>query len=142
MVIVPRSVRYRLPTPTLFDDGKPILPDWDLRCCACGYQLTGLTSRRCPECGEAFRPRGTWVANRRSRATEQDRIPRYVYLGLLTGFGLLFLAMAWRQPEVLLPLLIVPPVEAVVFWLKWDPTWPRIVTLSFCAMAALCLWFI
>ena len=27
-------------------------------CLRCGYSLTGLTERRCPECGEAFEARG------------------------------------------------------------------------------------
>lgn len=47
-------------------DGQPIPPELNLRCCSCGYALTGLTVRRCPECGEPFDPRETWLANERS----------------------------------------------------------------------------
>lgn len=28
------------------------------RCMNCGYSLTGLPERRCPECGQPFEPRG------------------------------------------------------------------------------------
>lgn len=31
-------------------------PHQDLKCWTCGYDLTGLTERRCPECGEPFDP--------------------------------------------------------------------------------------
>jgi rubrerythrin len=34
-------------------DQLPI-PDWDLRCPRCAYLLTGLDTRRCPECGRPF----------------------------------------------------------------------------------------
>ena len=47
-------------------DGQPIGPELNLRCCSCGYDLTGLTVRRCPECGEPFDPRQTWLANEES----------------------------------------------------------------------------
>jgi hypothetical protein len=53
-------------SPGAIDFGEPISAEWDLRCTQCGYSLTGLTSRVCPECGQAFRPRQTWLDNRQA----------------------------------------------------------------------------
>lgn len=63
----PKPRPLDLPMPTVFDLGGPIPADWELRCTKCGYDLTGLTTRTCPECGRRFNPRQTWEANRRPR---------------------------------------------------------------------------
>ncbi len=36
------------------DPAQLPVPDWGLRCPACDYELRGLPSHRCPECGETF----------------------------------------------------------------------------------------
>lgn len=46
------------------DEGGPIPAEWKLSCVQCGYDLTGLINRVCPECGSRFSPRQTWEANR------------------------------------------------------------------------------
>ena len=47
-------------------EDQPIPLELNLRCCSCGYELTGLMVRRCPECGTPFDPRETWIANEQS----------------------------------------------------------------------------
>lgn len=42
-------------------------------CRRCGYDLTGLPSHRCPECGRAFDP-----SNRRTIAESARRIPKWL----------------------------------------------------------------
>lgn len=49
--------------PPAIDDGSVIPSIWELRCTKCNYSLTGINSRKCPECGGAFDPRSTWEAN-------------------------------------------------------------------------------
>jgi|GEM_PF-1075565 hypothetical protein len=52
--------------PRMPRDDEPIPAELNLRCTTCGFCLTGLLERRCPECGEAFEPRETWLENERS----------------------------------------------------------------------------
>jgi hypothetical protein len=49
--------------PPMPDEGRPIPEYLNLRCTRCGYDLTGLVSRTCPECGTDFDPLETWQAN-------------------------------------------------------------------------------
>lgn len=48
---------------------KAVPEGWNLQCKNCGYSLTGLTSGRCPECGESFDAR----AMLRERPSERKR---------------------------------------------------------------------
>ena len=59
-----QGVHTRIPPMPHEDQAIP--PELGLRCCWCGYDLTGLPVRRCPECGEPFNPRETWLANEQS----------------------------------------------------------------------------
>jgi hypothetical protein len=52
--------------PKMPDEGKPIPAALSLRCTECGYELTGLVEWRCPECGDWFDPRETWLENERA----------------------------------------------------------------------------
>ena len=74
--------------PTAYDDGEPIPAEWNLHCDSCGYALTGLTSRRCPECGERFSPRDIWVANRNARTGKGETTKLLLFYGILTVLAL------------------------------------------------------
>jgi len=52
-----------LDTPPMPQEGRPIPPALNLRCVTCGYSLTGLITRVCPECGTPFDPLETYQAN-------------------------------------------------------------------------------
>ena len=92
----------QLRIPPMPRDGQPIRPELNLRCCSCGYELTGLTVRRCPECGEPFDPRETWLANEESSwkfhfeyVRPQSTYVSYAVLVVLTAaYVLLFLGRA------------------------------------------------
>lgn len=53
-------------TPPMPGDGQPIPAELNLRCVQCGYLLTGLVNRVCPECGTPFDPLETFHANIKS----------------------------------------------------------------------------
>lgn len=55
------------------DEGGPIPPHWELRCLQCGYDLTGLIDRVCPECGTPFSPRQTWEANQQGVVPAEEK---------------------------------------------------------------------
>ncbi len=93
-------------------EGRAIPPNLELRCVRCGYLLTGLISRVCPECGEPFDPLETYQANikstwefhfeyRCSRRTYVllalallPAISGLVTMGILFGFGL-YASVGW-----------------------------------------------
>jgi peptidoglycan/LPS O-acetylase OafA/YrhL len=62
---------------------NPVPEEWDLRCKRCGYLLTGLTSNRCPECGESFDARAMLRERReaRERLEQGERARPLVVLG-------------------------------------------------------------
>lgn len=62
-------------------DDEPIPASLNLRCMECGYELTGLVERRCPECGEWFEPRETWLENERATWEYhfENVCPRWMY---------------------------------------------------------------
>lgn len=52
------------------------IPDWNLKCPNCGYNLRGLPEHRCPECGQTFdmdRIVPTWTRFREPRLTPDTR---------------------------------------------------------------------
>ncbi|MBN1490165.1 MAG: hypothetical protein JXA69_09625 [Phycisphaerae bacterium] len=85
-----------LDTPPMPWDGAPVPEYLNLRCVHCGYLLTGLKARVCPECGKAFDPLETWQANVRGtwefHFTYKRPLWSYVAIGLaifvpLVGFA-------------------------------------------------------
>jgi hypothetical protein len=83
------------------DDGGPIPAEWNLRCLQCGYGLTGLRTRVCPECGTAFSPRQTWEANQAGQVPEGEkghveRFQRFFAAGLIAAL----IALAYLVPTV------------------------------------------
>jgi len=107
---VPVSATIPPPAPLVTDLGGAIPECWNLHCQRCGYNLTGLTSRVCPECGEAFHPRRTWLANRRPSSITQVR-----KVALMLAFLLCWAVGVWCNP----------------FWLVLIPPW-AIMELLFC----------
>ncbi|MBU0639107.1 MAG: hypothetical protein KKB50_09605 [Planctomycetes bacterium] len=65
----------------------PPLEDVGLRCPACTYNLTGLTSPRCPECGRAF----DWEQVRRAAANQ----PRIAFERARGSRKILGLGLTW-----------------------------------------------
>lgn len=131
-----RKGRVRAATPQALDEGGPIPREWHLHCTQCGYNLTGLTSRVCPECGQAFSPRQTWLANRRSedrsvaiRTRWLNWLPIAVFAcGLLLGVAYIF--VPW-PPTWLLALVIWGGVELNFWRLDYDPRLPRLFFVTF-----------
>jgi hypothetical protein len=101
-------------------EGEPIPADLNLRCACCGYELTGLIDRRCPECGESFDPRETWLDNERSTwgyhfenvRTKWD----YARLGYLVLCGLFFLLLALLRPITLFALPVAVMGEMFILY--------------------------
>lgn len=90
--------------PGVMDFEEPIRPEWDLHCTNCDYSLTGLTSRTCPECGQNFRPRQTWLVNRKAER-EEDQIvrPWLLKTGCAACLGIVMALLLYRfWPLVLL----------------------------------------
>ncbi len=95
--------------PLTWDEIESMRParDWHLplppTCRTCGYNLTGLSSNRCPECGREFkwkevrlRTARIWTLTLRLRHANQDAL-----LGLkLAGGGLVFFALAWLSQSI------------------------------------------
>jgi len=134
-VRIPKG-RVRAAVPQDLDEGGPIPPEWDLHCTQCGYNLTGLTGRVCPECGQQFWPRQTWLDNRRSKNDREAIKSRWLNwptiavfaCGLLMGTAYMF--AAWR-PTWLLFLVIWGAVEFNCWRLEYDPHLPRVFFVTF-----------
>jgi predicted RNA-binding Zn-ribbon protein involved in translation (DUF1610 family) len=108
--------------PTHLDMGGAIPAEWDLRCVHCGYSLTGLTERVCPECGQRFQPRATWLANRLPSRKEVVRRT----LTMLAGVGVWAIG-AYFFPLWLLPLPVWLIFELLCIRFDWNPLYIRVV---------------
>jgi hypothetical protein len=133
-------VPVRYDRPTIYDEGKPIPAVWDLRCTSCGYSLTGLASRRCPECGQAFDPRRTWEANQEQRGrTGMGELQTHVSGFLHTTETVLEAVLAvacltlgfWKR-GAWLAVLIVVLVEANIRIARADPFRYRLLAIACC----------
>ncbi len=141
-----------MPAPMVTDVGGPIPAEWDLRCTRCGYNLTGLVGRVCPECGQRFKPRATWLANR--EPTQRSVFLRFArklavgaFLAVLLGAGIGFFLRLGGLSEAWLIVLIWPLIsvwailELVAFSLGRDVSNLRIlfVVLLMATGIALCV---
>ncbi len=78
------------------DYGLPVPQNPPHVCPACEYNLTGLTSRRCPECGTPFTLIEARRAARRNEPIEIEdrRAQRWQQAGLIAGWALMAAAIA------------------------------------------------
>lgn len=107
-------------SPGAIDFGEPISAEWDLRCTRCGYSLTGLTSRVCPECGQAFRPRQTWLDNR--QAEHESPVVPHLWIGKAVVAALAGLVMGGMLYRSWFGGLIAWGFLEIIFWESdWNP---------------------
>lgn len=124
-------------------------------CPYCDYILTGLTSRRCPECGEEFTlaearrrwselSEGTLIARRFIR---HEKIALWVGLGMIVGgvvapwfaytpgFGLWGIVVNPRRGLIMLMLVPVLPASWLMLRVYFDVRWLHIVLATGVFMA-------
>lgn len=101
-------------------DDEPIPAHLNLECIVCGYSLTGLLERRCPECGESFDPRETWLENERSTWEYHFENVRsrsdYFRLGYVAAAILLFLLLSYLNMLTLAALPLIVTGEMYTLW--------------------------
>ncbi len=89
-------------TPPMPWEGQAIPEHLNLRCTQCGYSLTGLKNRICPECGKPFDPLATYQQNIKStwefHFSYQRPLWQYVALGVsLLPAWLLYVIAGWMS---------------------------------------------
>jgi len=135
-----RNPRFRLGTPLAHDDGSAIAPEWNLHCPECDYDLTGLSSRRCPECGRRFDPHQIWVDNRRKKAGLSLRTPAYVPYSFLCLLLVVLLPFLLQKPHALLPLAVLPVYEGLAFYFRWDAQGSRSIVMALVVIVCISLY--
>lgn len=91
-------------------------------CEYCGYNLTGLTEERCPECGQGFRWRDvrqraarTWALRLKLRHANRDARTGMMLAGIGWGAILVVRAVEWKPMYLLAAMLaLVTAVMAVL----------------------------
>jgi len=106
--------------PRMPREDQPIPAELHLRCSACGYELTGLIERRCPECGAFFDPRETWLENEQATWEYHFENVRskwdYVAIGYVALAGVVYAVLVWRSAMALVALPLVLLGEGRVFY--------------------------
>ncbi len=152
---IPESDRAALAEAGL-SEASPI-PDRPAHVCpTCDYNLTGLTSRRCPECGAEFtlleaRMRGVEVSDsvrRMMRLVRIDQIKTYVgvacivvsfwYQNVTPGSVSGWLGLQ-ISPVGVLMLALMPMMFIIIWGYKhvWDRSWSDAIFLAGAASVAL-----
>jgi hypothetical protein len=92
-------------------EGEPPIPQRPLHICPhCDYNLTGLTSRRCPECGEPFT-----ILDARARGFELSEDGRQFRRGLRTDRAILVLGVLLLVFGLVCPCMYRDPVGTLHF---------------------------
>jgi hypothetical protein len=106
--------------PRMPEEDDPIPAELNLRCLSCGYALTGLTERRCPECGTYFDPRETWRENERGTWEyhfDNVRSKReYAAVGYVALAGVAFVILMWQRPGAWLVMPLVALGEMYIWY--------------------------
>jgi hypothetical protein len=135
------SPRFRSPTPPSYDDGSPIPAEWRLRCPACDYDLTGLSTRRCPECGRIFDPHAIWVEHKRRAAGVGRHVPAYVVYAATLVMILALLPLLRGRLWSLLPLGILPAFELTALFFNFRPAATRPIIAGLLVVACFVIRF-
>lgn len=118
------------------DDLQPIPAEWNLRCIECGYELTGLRNRVCPECGHPFSPRETWEANQAQLPPRSESgTRRIVYLLALAGVVAVVMAIGGMTEHVWAALVAAVVILAGELWIGTSEIRPLIVRLFTAALS-------
>jgi len=160
-----------IPPPPDETDEAGIRPELNLTCEGCGYSLTGLRSRRCPECGMEFDIIHTLRINRRSsyeyllenRCTwvtspfiawfELMGVPgkvaaflldtmSWVFPAILLAMVVTFFVLAWADPLVLFVLLLFAFGEAAIWTFDRGRVGGRLTLWCFCLSLAVLIWWV
>lgn len=119
-------------------DDEPIPATLNLRCIECGYELTGLVERRCPECGERFDPRDTWLANERGTWEYhfENVHSKWEYAGLVyVGVaGVTFLVLCGVRRLALLGIPMAVMGELCVYYLGGSGLVARVIYMTVCLL--------
>ena len=137
----PKNPRFRFTTPLVHDDGSPIPAEWELTCPTCGYELTGLSVRRCPECGKRFDPHDIWVARRHKEAGVGQHAPGYVAYGIFGVILLITFPIFKAHPWMALPLGLLPMYELAACFLNRDAAPGRTIVITIVAMTCILVGF-
>jgi hypothetical protein len=152
---IPESERAALAEAGL-PESSPIPDRPEHVCPTCDYNLTGLTSRTCPECGAEFtlleaRMRGVETSDsvrRMMRLVRMDQIKTYVgAAGIAVSFWSQNVASGslsgWLglqlSPRGTVMLALLPMLFIVIWGYKqvWDRSWPDAILLAGIASATL-----
>jgi len=112
---------------TVTEDGRRIV-----QCSECGYDLSGLPTAKCPECGTNNIKKFNLLEGV-SQETERDAFRKpIIAVGVGFGGSLLIAALAWQMPGVLamvqlivllLPLALIVVSACLIAWVGVDSTW-------------------
>jgi hypothetical protein len=118
------------------DEGGPIPAEWKLSCLQCGYDLTGLKNRICPECGTMFSPRQTWEANRAGVVPREKAAPSQLTRLLVVGgvvAAVLLLGQLSRHPVAgVIAAVVILLCEVWIHFSSVRPVLPRIFAVGIC----------
>jgi hypothetical protein len=122
------------------DEGGPIPAEWKLRCLECGYDLTGLPTRVCPECGQPFKPRETWEANQAGDIPRSEvGRSRVIHLLIMAAIVAVSLAIGQLAGDLASGLAVAAVIIAGEIWIFTSDVRPFLVRIM---SATLCIFLI
>jgi len=132
--------------PWMPEEGEPIPAELNLRCTHCGYELTGLIERRCPECGEEFDPRETWLENEQSTwAYHFENVrPKKVYAiyAMMFGMAVIYGLMIGVNIFAIFGVLLIVVGEIMILQFGAPAIRTRLIYLIACLLWSFFVWLI
>lgn len=154
------------PAPIDASQVGPVPADLRLRCVECDYDLTGLTARICPECGEPFdvttthriNQRESWQYLMESRATPVNYVffqlarmmgvpakrmntllwaADYAFKGSLLAMVIFFVIKSTYNQQVLFALMLAIPAELIILATGRGRIWFRFFVWLLCTIFAI-----